>query len=99
MSGSAFFQSVKRSLVGALRLHRVARERERACQLQARQRVHRIDEHDAAMIENPLELGGGLCGPIRRQVGFAANVDGIESAEIPTEANAAYREVEAGGGL
>ena len=34
--------------VDALRLHGVARERERSCQLQARHRVHGIDEHDAA---------------------------------------------------
>ena len=45
---SAFFQSVKRSL--------------RSRQLQRRQRVHGIDEHAAAMIENPLELANGFGG-------------------------------------
>ena len=48
--------------VGTLRLHRVARERERSCQLKARQRVHRIDEDDAPMIDNPLELADGFGG-------------------------------------
>ena len=32
-------------------------------------RVHRIDEHDAAMIENPLELGGGFGGLTGGEVG------------------------------
>ena len=44
--------------VNALRLHGVARELKRSRQLQARQRVLGIDEHDAAIMENPLELGG-----------------------------------------
>ena len=89
MSGSAFFHSVKRSLVGALRLRRVARERERSRQLQARHRVHGIDEHDAAMIENPLELGGGFGGLTGGEVRQSANVDGIQAAEASDEADAA----------
>ena len=79
----------KEIVVGAFRLHDVARERERSRQLQARHGVHGIDEHDASMIENPLELGGGLCGLMRRQVRLAANVDGIEAAEASDEADAA----------
>jgi hypothetical protein len=63
--------------VGAFRLHGFARECERSCQLQTRHGVHRIDEHDASMIENPLELGGGLCGLIRRKVGLTAHIDGL----------------------
>ena len=68
-------------------------------ELQARHRTHRIAEHDAWMVENPLELGGGLCGPICRPVSLAANVEGIESAEVPAEANAAFRQIKARGGL
>src|SRR5262245_16703755 len=62
--------------VGTLRLHRVARERERSCQLQARQGAHGIDEDDAAMIENPLEFGGGCGGLTYGEVRQSANVDG-----------------------
>ena len=86
-------------VVGAFRLHGVARERERSRQLQARHRVHGIDEHDASMIENPLELGGGLGGLMRREVRQAANVDGIEPAEASDEADAAQGEIVARGGL
>ena len=89
MSGSAFFHSVKEIVVGALRLHGVARERERSCQLQARHRVHGIDEHDASMIENPLELGGGFGGLTGGEVRQSANVDGIQAAETSDEADAA----------
>ncbi len=46
--------------VDTLRLHRAAREHECSCQLQARHRVHVIDEDDTAMIEHPLELAGAL---------------------------------------
>src|SRR5262245_32618138 len=81
--------------VGTLRLHRVARERERSGQLQARQRIHGIDEDDAAMIENPLELGGSLGGLTGCEVCEPANVDRIQSAEVCVEADAANGEVEA----
>src|SRR5437870_733778 len=57
----------KEIVVGAFRLHGVARERERSCQLQARHGVHGVGEHDTSVIENPLELGGGLCGLMRRK--------------------------------
>ena len=56
----------KEIVVGAFRLDGVARERERSRQLQARHRVHGIDEDDAAVVDNPLELGGGLHGLMRR---------------------------------
>ena len=36
---------------------------------------------------------------MRREVRLAANVDGIEPAEVPVEAEAAHAEVEARGGL
>ena len=99
MSGSAFFHSVKQIVVDASRLGGVARERERSRQLQPRQRVYGIDEHDASMVDNPLKLGGGLYRLLRRQIRQAANVDRIELAEVPIEADAARGEVEAGGRL
>src|SRR5439155_447577 len=52
-------------------------------------------ENDASVIENPLELGGGLCGLMRRKVRLATNVDLIECAEEPVEADAGQGEVEA----
>ena len=48
--------------VDALPLRRVARENERPGQLQARHRSHGIDEDDASMIDNALELGGSSAG-------------------------------------
>src|SRR5262245_2373037 len=45
-------------LVCAFRLYGIARKRERSSQLKTRHRVHRIDEDDASVIENPLEFGG-----------------------------------------
>ena len=51
------------------------------------------------MVDNPLELGGGLYRLLRRQIRQAANVDRIELAEVPIEADAARGEVEAGGRL
>jgi hypothetical protein len=97
--GVGDFPQRKEIVVGAFRLHGVAREHERSRLLQARHGVDGIDEHDAAMIENPLELGGGLYGLMRRKVGLAANVRGIERAEEPSEADAAEGQVEAGGDL
>ena len=66
-------------VIGAFRLRVVARERERSRQLQARQGVHGIDEDDAAMIENPLELGDGFGGLTGGEVRQAANVDGVQA--------------------
>ena len=40
------------------------------------------------MIENPLELGGGLGGLTCRKVRQSANVDGIQAAETSDEADA-----------
>ena len=51
------------------------------------------------MIENPLELGGGLRGLTRRKVRLAANVDGVQAAEASDEADAAKGEIVARGGL
>jgi hypothetical protein len=51
------------------------------------------------MIENPLELTGGLGGLTRSQVRLAPNVDGIESAKKTVEADAADGEIEAGSRL
>jgi hypothetical protein len=45
------------------------------------------------MIDDSLELGGGLCGLMRRKVCLAANVDGIKCAEEPGEADAPHCEV------
>ena len=73
--------------VGTLRLHRVARKRERSRQLQARHRVHGIDEDDASVIENPLELGGGFGGLTCCDVRQSANIDGIHAAETCDEAS------------
>src|SRR5688500_19389423 len=77
-------------LVGALRLHSVARERERSCQLQARQRGHWIHQHDGRVVDNPLKLGGGRPGLVRGEIRLTANVDGIEPAEIRAEAEGTY---------
>ena len=74
----------------------VARKRERSCELQPRQRVYRIDEHDASMVDDPLELGGGLRGLLRCQIREAANVDRIELAEMRIESDPALGEIEAG---
>ena len=70
-------------VVSAFRLHGVARERERPRQLQPRQRVYGIDEHDASMVDNPLKLGGGLYRLLRRQVRLATNVDGYKAPKRP----------------
>ena len=48
-------------VVSAFRLQGVAGERERSHELQPRHGVHRIDENDAAMAENPLEFAGAKC--------------------------------------
>ena len=86
-------------VVGDLRFCRVARECVRSRQLQARHCVHRIDEHDTSMIDNALELGGGLHRLPRRQVREAANLDRIQLAEVAIEADAAQGEIEAGSRL
>ena len=52
----------KRIVVSGLRVHDVTPERERPRQLQPRRGVHGIDEHDAVVIENPLEFAGGFEG-------------------------------------
>ena len=67
----------KQIVVHASRLHGVARERERSGQLQPRERVDGIHEHDASMVDNPLKLGGGRYRLRRRQIRQAANVDGV----------------------
>ena len=41
------------------------------------------------MVEDPLELGDGLGGLLRRKVGLAANVDGIQRAKISVKAETA----------
>jgi len=52
-------------------------------QRQARQGVHGIDEDDASVIENPLELGGGLRWLIRREECQPAVVDGVPPPKRP----------------
>ena len=89
----------KEIVVGASRPHGIARERERSRQLQPRHRVHGIDEYDASMIENPLELGGGFGGLTCREVRLAANVDRVQAAEASDEADSPKGEVVARGGL
>jgi hypothetical protein len=79
-------------VVGTPRLRGVARERARSCQLQARHRGHRIDEDDAAMIENPLELAGSFNGLTSREVRHSANVNGVQAAEASDEADATESE-------
>ena len=66
--GVGVFPQRKKIVVGAFRLHRVARKRERSCQVQACHRVHGINEHDTSMIENPPEFGGGFCRLMCREV-------------------------------
>ena len=51
------------------------------------------------MIENPLELGGGFGGLTCREVCLAANVDGVQGAEAPDEADANGMEVVTRGDL
>ena len=86
-------------VVSAFRLHDVAREHESSRQLQARQRVHGIDEDDAAMIENPLELGGGFDGLTGGEIGHSSHVDGIQATETSDDADTPKREILARGGL
>jgi hypothetical protein len=45
------------------------------------------------MIENSLELAGGFGGLTCREVRYSANVDGVQAAEAPDEADAAQGEV------
>jgi DNA-binding transcriptional regulator YhcF (GntR family) len=51
------------------------------------------------MIENPLEFDGGLGGLMRRKVGEAANVDGVEAAKPSGEADASKGEIVTHSGL
>ena len=51
------------------------------------------------MIENPLELGGGLCRLMRREERLAAHVRRVESPVERSEADDAQREVEGRGRL
>ena len=51
------------------------------------------------MVEDPLELGGGLRGLMRCKVRLAANVDGVQGTEASDEARAAERKVVARGDL
>ena len=51
------------------------------------------------MIENPLELGGGFGGLTGGEVRHSANVDGVQAAEAPDEANTPKGEIVALGGL
>ena len=44
---------------------------------------------------SPLELGSGICRAMCRKVGLASNIDGIERAEAPVEADAAHGKIEA----
>jgi hypothetical protein len=60
-------------------------------QLQARHGVEGIDEHDASMIENALELGGCLGELIRREVGLAPSKDRIQAAEASDKAGSRPR--------
>src|SRR4029079_10966227 len=86
-------------VVGAFRLHCVTRQYKRSCQLQARQRIDRIDEGDAPVIENPLELGDRFGGLLRNLVCQPANINRIQLAEESIEADAAERQIEARGTL
>jgi hypothetical protein len=52
-----------------------------------------VDEQDASMIENPLELGGRFGGLTCCQVRHSANVDGIQAAEACGEADAPESEI------
>src|SRR6185503_13398940 len=83
----------------AFGLYGIARERERSCQLQARHRVDRIDEDDASMIENPLELGGGFGRLTCCEVSQTADIDRIQAAEASDEADATKSEIVARGDL
>jgi len=44
-----------------------------------RQRADGLEDHDAAMVENLLELRSSFCAPMRRQIGFTTRIDGIQS--------------------
>lgn len=79
----AILPQLEQILVGALRLRGVAGEGARSRQLEARHRIHRIDQHDASMVENPLELGGSFGGLTGREIRLTANVDGVSLPKFP----------------
>src|SRR5262249_40582598 len=85
-------------VIGAFRLHGVAREREYSPQLQARHRVHGIDEDEPSVMENPLEFGGGFGGLTCCEVGQTANIDEIQTFDgrshtgtVPQTADLVYQ--------
>src|ERR1039458_5193023 len=51
-----------------------------------RQCAYRIADHDPAVIENLLELRGGLGGLVRGQIGFTTHIDWIKRPEEPIKA-------------
>jgi hypothetical protein len=77
-------------------LHRVASQHERSRRVEPHQRIHRIDEDDAAMPENPLELGSSFGVFPCRQIRQSANADRIERSETPIEGQAARGEIVSG---
>ena len=52
-----------------------------------------------AVVENPLELGGGFGGLAGREVRQSADVDGVQAAEAADKADGSRGEVVARGGL
>src|SRR6516164_6615456 len=52
----------------------VSKQRVGPAQLQMRERTHGIVDHYAAMVENALEFGCGLCALPRCEISFAAQV-------------------------
>ena len=54
-----------------------------SCDLKTRQCSDRTVQHNSAMVEDFLELGGGFFAFMDRQIGFAAHIYGIQG--VPNE--------------
>ncbi len=66
---------------GGVALHSIG-----SAELEMRQCADRFVENDSAMVENFLELNGGLVALMPGQIGFAAHIDGMQSGHEGTAA-------------
>ena len=80
MSGSASFQSVRKSLICGAGLGGVALHRVGSADLEMRECSDRFVEHNSAMVKNFLELSDGFAALMCSEVGFSAHIDGIQGS-------------------
>ena len=77
--GVGVFPQGEKVLVGSFRLGSVALQGVGATKAKMCQRTDGFVHHDSTMVEDFLKLGSSFTALMRRQIGFAAHVDGVET--------------------